>query len=134
MKIPPQYFIIDYAYFQHAGARYNGTGELRYHMVIIPDDINLKDAISEAFGCSLRRKGQRVPVTTSQSSSSKSCLGHIDRGPDERGDGCEEKQQNIDYWGMEDVEKPQFGWKFLLHRIYICLPSMSKIISTCVLQ
>lgn len=78
-------------------------------MCIIPDDRNLKGAISYAFGCGFRKKYQRLPVLILKNSSSISICFHIDGGPDDTGDIWEDAKQNMADQGMEDVEEPHLG-------------------------
>ena len=66
ITIPPQSVFVGHGYVQHAGAGWNGSGCLRYHMYIILDGSNLRDAISYAFGRSLRRKGEIVSADISE--------------------------------------------------------------------
>lgn len=113
----PHSFFIDNGYIKQTGAGYNGTGELRYHMFIIPDDRNLKYFTKYAYGCRFCRKGQRLHDPTSQRSRSPSMFRHRDEEPDEIAYGCEDEQQNMGGWGMADVEEPQLGRNSLLDSI-----------------
>ena len=53
--IPPYSVIVGHCYVHHAGAGWNGSGNLRYHIYLLPSGHNLCDSISFALGWSMKR-------------------------------------------------------------------------------
>ena len=59
-----------HGYFQHAGVGWKGNHALRYHMYLIPDDIQMKDYVYYAYNRSFKKEGERPlsrPVPENQS-------------------------------------------------------------------
>ena len=53
--IPPYFVFFGRGYLQHGGTAWNGTGNLRYHMYLIPSGHELRDTIAFALGWSMKR-------------------------------------------------------------------------------
>ena len=114
ITIPPQSIFVGHGYVQHAGAGWNGSGCLRYHMYIIPDGSNLRDAISYAFGRSLRRKGEIVSADISEQSNTppqqQLSDNEDDDGDDNPDDGMEDEDDgDLEHWGVGEADEPELG-------------------------
>ena len=55
INIPPHSVFVGHGHVQHAGAGWTGTENLRYHMYLIPEGHNMKDAVAFAYGWSFRK-------------------------------------------------------------------------------
>lgn len=50
--------VVGYGYMKHAGTAYSGTKLIIHHMYVIARSHELMDALSFAYGCSLRNDGE----------------------------------------------------------------------------
>ena len=55
IKIPPNSVFIAHGWLQHAGAAWSGSGNLRYHMYLIPEGHDLRDGIAYAYDTNFKR-------------------------------------------------------------------------------
>ena len=61
ITIRPYSVFVGHLYFQHAGVGWRGNHALRYHMYLIPDDIQMKDFVYYSYNRSFRKEGERPP-------------------------------------------------------------------------
>ena len=55
ITIPPRSVFVGHGYVQHAGAEWEGTHSIRYHMYFVPKGHPLKDNVSFAYGASFKK-------------------------------------------------------------------------------
>lgn len=59
--LPPHSVFVGHGYLQHAGAEYLGQVNLRYHVYLSPEDLDLQDSISFAYQWSLKTANDAIP-------------------------------------------------------------------------
>jgi len=99
IAIPPYSVLFGHGYVQHAGAEWSGTANLRYHMYFIPENHDLMDDVSFAYGWSLSKNGYKGSNVSPSASGSKTAQEVINEIPEAVSDDEQERRADDDEQG-----------------------------------